>query len=319
VSAARRPGPRPGLTLVECLVAILIIGLLVALLIPAVQVARERARRAGCSNNLRQIGLGLSNYASIHGQFPPAMGAWGYSYLTKILPYIEQRPLYDATNFSVSAMSLPEANSTVRLAGDKLFLCPSDTQTDAGTEDGGLTSYAGSRGIGVQKFGEDGMFAFPPCATVSVASVTDGLSATALVSEWLVGGENVDSRDPRRTIFQTPAKLAGADQFLAFIQSCQNLNTSVARYVGKRKGGNWMHGEFGLTLYNHTLPPNDHTCLNGTGYQIGAWTSGSLHPGGANSLVADGSVRFITSQVRLEVWQAFASRSGGEAFSIDDL
>jgi hypothetical protein len=269
---------------------------------------------------LRQIGIGLSHYATDHGHFPPAQGFGGYSFLTKVLPYIDQRPLYDALNFNLVARDFPDANSTVQAAGDRLFLCPSDPASRGRTDDeGGATNYAGSRGVGVQKFGENGLFAFPPLDTVALASVTDGLSETAAVSEWLVSGDDPMTPDPARAIFQTPQRLDGADQFNQFIELCKNLDPIMTKVIGRQKGINWTHGEFGFTLYNHTLPPNGHTCLNGSGYQIGAWTAGSLHPGGAHSLAADGSVRFVRQSVRLPVWHAFGSRNGNEAVSADDL
>ncbi len=279
--------------------------------------AREASRKASCQNNLRQIGIGVMNYASSHERLPLAMGGTGYSFLFAILPYMDQTPLFNAVNAYFDASSLTPANSTAGGSAISLWLCPSDSV--AVPEGAGLpwTGYAGSRGIGLQKYGEDGVFQFPPGTATSLQQVTDGTSTTAMASEWLLGSGPFDDRDPLRAIFQTSTRLDRPGQFEQFVALCHSLDVMTAKVNGHRKGLNWMHGEFGKTLYNHTMPLNDHTCLNGTGYQIGAWTAGSQHPGGANLLFADGNVRFMKDATAIQVWRAIGSRNGGEVVSAD--
>jgi prepilin-type N-terminal cleavage/methylation domain-containing protein len=118
---------RRGFTLVELLVVIAIIGILIALLLPAVQAAREAARRMQCSNNLKQIGLGLHNYHDTFGTFPPGASQDQYlGYATRLLPFMEQKPLYDRVDFE-NVYSTPN-NYAVGAVRVDAFLCPSSSE-----------------------------------------------------------------------------------------------------------------------------------------------------------------------------------------------
>lgn len=304
--------PRSAFTLIEVLVVISIIGLLLAIILPAVQMSREASRRLLCSNQMRQIGIGLANYTSSFNSFPPAMNGRGMSPFASILPFVEQGSLYDAINFNANDW-LPSTNISFALA---LYICPSENLAGSELEGTPWTNYAGNRGGGLQKYGENGAFAFPPGTTLAPRDFSDGTGSTAMISEWVLGGENGD-RDPHRAIFHTPKRLDQPAELDAFASLCASLDVATAKINHRRKGLNWLHGEFGETLYNHTLPINNHTCLNGTGYQIGAWTAGSRHPGGANVLFADGSLRFIKQSISGDIWRALGSRNGGEAVSPD--
>ena len=311
---------RRAFTLIEILVVLGIIGLLIAILLPAVQAAREAARRANCASNLRQIGLGLANYASTHGTLPPGKDRMGFSFHVSILPHIENGSLYNALNFVIGADPSGQ-NLTVGSVALSIFSCPSDPHPllEPDGSEFAWTSYAGSRGAGVQKYDESGAFIYPPCATVGYQEFSDGVATTAAVSEWTIGFGPKDLNDPRRMTFHTPMRLTKSEEFEQFANVCHSLDTSKARINGHRKGLNWMYGEFCATLYNHTLPPNDHTCLNGTGFQTAAWTSGSQHPGVVNVLVADGSVRPVADSVARKIWWAFGTRNGGEVLPAENF
>src|SRR4051812_10309796 len=135
MSPYRRPRPR-GFTLIELLVVIAIVAVLIALLLPAVQAGREAARRAGCANQLKQIGLAMHNYQDAVGGFPPGYVSivpgpqptdlesgpgWGWG--TMVLPFIEQTPLYEAVNFNLPITD--PGSQTVRAANLSVYLCPS--------------------------------------------------------------------------------------------------------------------------------------------------------------------------------------------------
>src|SRR5262249_17336014 len=138
-------GPRSAFTLIELLVVIAIIGILIALLLPAVQAAREAARRSQCTNNLKQFGIALHNYHDTVGTFPTSFwrtqngpggasttpdwpGFHRASWITNILPYIEQTPVYNAVNFSVpmSYNEFDAIQSTALMSAINIFMCPSD-------------------------------------------------------------------------------------------------------------------------------------------------------------------------------------------------
>ena len=312
----KRGAKSRGFTLIEVVAVVAIIGILVALLIPAVQMAREAARRARCSNNLHQIGIALSSYSSSTSCFPPGWGNNGFSFLVAILPEMEQAPLYHSLNLGEGPLGVISKNATSLRVSVSVYLCPSD---DAPMQtSGGQTSYAGNRGVGVQKYGYNGAFAV--AAPVSLASFSDGLSHTAAVSEWLSGGALEGLRDPKRTVFRTPVELTAPADFELFASTCRSLDANTAEFgAPSSKGTIWLSGEFGMSLYNHTLTVNQTSCTNGTAFQQGAWTVSSGHDKGVNLLFGDGHVQFLRETVRQEISRTIGSRDGGETLSIDEL
>lgn len=313
-----RRGARRGFTLVEVLVVVSIVGLLFALTVAAVQSARGAAHRSACANNLRQIGLAMESYIAGTGVLPPGVSGRGYSFLSQLLPHLDERPLYDSINFEVRAttsISGTLQNRTSARTAVSLFLCPSDPVRLSGS-----TNYAGCRGGGVSRFGYNGAFAFELDGPSRPAGFTDGMATTISVCEWCVGTPRADDRDARRVVFQTPERLLKPDEFDRFTAMCQSLDSrSAPMNVAVRKGRSWISGDFSYTLYNHVLPSNGHTCTNGTAVQEGAWTAGSDHSGGVNGLFADGHVRFLRSSLQLEIWRAIASRNGAEVVPSDSL
>lgn len=307
---------RAGVSLVEILVVVSIIGLLIGLLLPAVQMARESSRRAACLNNLRQIGVACQNHLSTTGTFPLGINPLGYSAHAKLLPHLEQRPLYDAINFEVDMghYAAPAANRTAAEHRVDVFLCRSDGLPDPHTR--GKTNYAGNRGNGVQKFGYNGAFSLELDGAIGTAAFSDGTSNTAAFSEWILGPEDFQARDPERSTFATPRALTKPEEFDAFVSSCRSLDLDTAELGRARKGSAWMQGELGMTLYNHTMEINGRSCRNGTAIQQSAYSAGSRH-GGAHTLFADGHVKLVKSDVSMEVWRSIGSRNGGETASID--
>ncbi len=316
---------RRGLTLIELLVVVAVVGLLAALLLPAVQAAREAGRRASCANNLRQLGLGLQSYVALHGVFPDCVDdRAGYSLFVRLLPFVEQQSLYDAIN-----QELPwfhAANFTGGNASLSMLLCPSE-----GPMSRTSTSYAGNWGDGVTPYqqGPTGLFANRPYSAtgptavrpVGFGDLRDGSSQTAALAEWLVG-------DPvtyeRRKAIHLPVEMQGPAVSLTpnptptplFLARCRALDGMVPQLNTLIKGARWaLHGP-PHTLYNHAMTPNQPSCVNTIGSPaIVAWTAGSEHPGGSFFAAADGHVRFVRDTIEPDVWHALGSRSGGELIS----
>jgi prepilin-type N-terminal cleavage/methylation domain-containing protein/prepilin-type processing-associated H-X9-DG protein len=305
-------------TLIELMVTISVIALLLTILLPAVQMAREASRRAGCANNLRQLGLALNSYASSTGVLPAGRQGNGFSIHVQVLQYMEQTPLYNAINLQASPSAVPgnASNATIVSTSLSLFLCPSDSGFSRAT---GPTNYAGNRGFGFDETGpaDNGAIAATPSSPVSFARITDGASNTVAMAEWTLSLQGSAARDPQGAVFQTSPWIAGPGIFNDFISECMTLNPQSALLSGFRKGSTWVNGDLGYTLYNHDLSPNQYSCSNGGYIQQSAWTAGSRHPGVAQVVFADGHTSAIKAGINLATWRALGTRAGGEAVSSD--
>ena len=302
---------RSAFTVIETLVVIAVVGIIAALLLMAVQSAREAARRAVCANNLRQIGVALQSYSSTHQNVPNGLNGNRFSIHVMILPYVEQNSLYDSINMNLSPSPGPdEPNGTAYKASVSVYLCPSDGAEFPAAQG---TNYAGSLGYGSPRMGGNGFFIHPQNQPNS-PSPLDGASNTLALSEWLRGQDTPSSpTDIRRAVIDS-AYMPVPEEFA---RSCRNAPTDSSKVPGYRKGLDWLSGQLGSTLYNHTLTPNSNTCMNGGQPPISAWTASSNHAGGVNVLYADGHVRWVTSDIDLNHWRALGTRNGGEVVSGD--
>jgi prepilin-type processing-associated H-X9-DG protein/prepilin-type N-terminal cleavage/methylation domain-containing protein len=309
---------RHAFTLIEILTVLAVIGLLAGLLLPAVASARESARRIRCVNNLRQLGLALNNYASALGVLPPGGTAIRFSPQVMLLPYLEQKPLYDAINFQGNpTISEGTPNATAAATSLSVLLCPSDGQPSGA---GGCTNYAGSVGNGVGWYGTNGAFVVSPDSAVVVGfrDFADGAGATAVMAEWLLGPARPDVKAPGRSVAQLAAggvPLPPED----FAARCHSLDLAAIGLdeISNDKGLSWLSPRPEDTLYDHVLPINDNSCTNGAISFDGALSAGSAHPGGANVLFLDGHVRFLKESISSATWRALGSRSGGEVIAGD--
>ena len=303
---------RQGLTLIELLVVITILAILLCLLLPAVQNASEAARKIQCTSNMRQIGVGLNAYHSTFNCYPHAFSGNGYSIHVMLLPYIELVSFYNSFNFlSVDIyQSLGSRNSSASSLNVGVYHCPSDTTPIINGLGG--TNYPGSRGVECRDGVDNGAIAFWSPKPLGAQDMTDGSSSTAMISEWVRGPQLYDVRDAKGTVFETPSKLFGRGGFNQFTIECQALEPQIAVINDNTKGANWVAGGYGDTLYNHTLSPNDHSCLSGGMVQEGAFTSGSHHSNTTNLLFADGHVRNVNNEISLIVWRALGTRNGNE-------
>lgn len=307
---------RAGVTLIELVGVVLIIGILSALTLSAVQAAREASRRAGCSNNLRQLGLALNAYAGDTNIFPPGIYGGGYSVHSMLLPYLDQRPVFNAINFQLFAPRSSRTNRTASGTVIELFLCPSD-RGPRGRD--ATTNYAGNRGRGIQRYGYDGAFALELHGVIGMGAFRDGTSATAAMAEWIRGTSKPTDIDPSRSTFQTPRPLLRPEEFEQFVAECRGLDPSRTVVNSLAKGQSWLRGDLSYTLYNHVLNPGERSCTNDTAVQQGAWTAGSLHPGGTNVLFVDGHVRFVRRSIASAAWRALGSRAAGDLVSAESI
>ncbi len=335
---------RPGFTLVELLVVIAIIGVLVALLLPAVQAAREAARRMQCTNNVKQWALGCHNYHATYEAFPfgridPAFGGYRWSMQASVLPYIEQGNVYNFINFSdPNSINDPLVTS----AKLKICVCPSDTDRMTNAADPqnavghGRTNYRGNGGndtgwilsgsaINIAASPERNNGIFVTNQIVRLADVLDGTSNTALLSESLLGDGDQSKRSVPGDYFEISYSTTDPTppDRLALFQQCNGFVPSVSSPQWSYAGRYWYVGNYAVSRYNHLMPPNKTSCvMAGSGalnvrmnYKGTATTASSRHAGGVVVGMSDGSVRFVANTVNINVWWGIGSRDGGEAFS----
>ena len=337
-----RRGRRDGFTLIELLVVIAIIGVLVSLLLPAVQSAREAARRAQCTNNLKQIGLALHNFETAQTFFPPSgirgsgpckpmninvdangtilpSGQRASSYVfTHILPYLEQPALYSAYNITIDFRNSANSTTVSTLIGT--LLCPSSGNPEK------YHMFDDANGDSVSTGG--------PYRNVRTA-VTDYAVQNG-VEAGLVASGQIDLQDAGQySMLQNvtggqPDNVTRGSQVRDGLSYTLMMNESAGRphlfrgggvqdtsiVPGEGSAGGWADYDTGYTLHSYTVDgrktpgPCFTSCYNGN-------EDYSFHPGGGNYLMGDGSVRFIKGTTNIRIYVRLLTRAGNEVVSSD--
>ena len=312
---------RRGMTVIELLVTVAIIGILVSLLLPAVQAAREAARRTSCKNNLRQLGVALHSHHETYKGFPSGRGGpfpLIFSAHAHLLPFCEQTGVWSSIDFAMPPTTFTltsgkvldgSANLAPAQSRPPMFSCPSDSaDARSGSSQFGGTNYAATIGSGLVNHGSlrgaDGVF-YNKSRTL-FRDIVDGTSNTIAFSERTLGpGELAMGGDPDTKLYVWEIGSRAPTT-----EAACSLRTGGSWYP--TRGEKWIIGNYGNTLYNHYLPPNAQTadCMNIT-QQMGLMTARSYHDGGVMALRCDGSVGFIGDSINLDIWRKLATRQTG--------
>jgi prepilin-type N-terminal cleavage/methylation domain-containing protein len=339
----RHSASRRGFTLIELLVVIAIIAILIALLLPAVQQAREAARRTQCRNNLKQLGLAFHNYHDVHNQFalsqlgPTTTGNedWrGNGPHVGILPFIDQTPLYNTYNFNINAYwNTPHNTSAANSPGRQAipgYRCPSDPVVKSdGTgrlpgnnypvcegANGGMFNDGVAGGYNASK--TNGIFTMR--VPVTFASITDGTSNTIMAGEQALagGGGTISSLAGLRQGIAIPSGWDGT--FLTQVQVDDWGSRAAASTTNIRQdtGDYWNAGVHQQSTFNTLFQPNS-KYPNVTAHCAGCAPDGpaviparSYHTGGVHVLLGDGTVRFVSDNIDLTTWQRLGARNDGQ-------
>lgn len=316
-----RKSVRTGFTLVELLVVIAIIGVMVGLLLPAVQSAREAARRMQCSNHLKQMGLALHNYESTYKMFPPGRTAQGISIHAAILPFLEQAAAAQLVDPTVAWNHVN--NTAATKAFIPSFNCPSDAQSPLPMGWAG-TTYRANQGSGIlwglpptnpadPNFGmpePNGVFYLTK--QLAFRDILDGTSHTAAFSEHNQGDFSNAISSPSDTFWPQTNPHTADEAY----QQCEAIDVTDLMYQRVSDiGAPWVYGYHSTTVYMHVAPPNRRSCMYPPG-RIST-TANSNHVGGVLVCRCDGSVVFVSENVNLDIWRAAGTRANSE--SVGDL
>ncbi|MFC1596811.1 DUF1559 domain-containing protein [Planctomycetota bacterium] len=285
---------RRGFTLVELLVVIAIIGILIALLLPAVQAAREAARRTQCMNNLVQLGIGLLNYDSAFETLPPGVvnpdgpihnvpAGYHMSWLVQLLPYMEENVTFQHVDFSVGVYD--KKNEPVRKVEISVFMCPSDYMSGS-TEERWPSSYAGCHHDVEAPIDADNHGVFFLNSNVHSRDVPDGASHTIFVGEKRLDANGLGWMSGTRSTLRNTGTVINMTPVVWDTQS-------RSRRRGREEDSAIFRVDQG-----------------GDDLAVGGFSS--YHPGGANVALGDGSVRFISETIDTEIYEQLGHRADGK-------
>jgi type II secretory pathway pseudopilin PulG len=296
-----RRHPRRAFTLFQLLVLIAIFAILLGLLLPAIAKVRQAAARTQSFNNLKQIGLACHNYHDTYGTLPPGINSENFSAAALLLPFIEQANLFQQIDLKKSIDD--KANAQARKVVIKVFLSPQDPLMSV-SADFGATNYLFNAGSKAALKDNDGVFYRD--SKVKLLDITDGTSNTLLTGETLKGDSGVNATDLRRQyVLLKKDALEGVKPETGVEEWKDNKNVAGDRCAS------WMDGRFlqGTFSGNRTLNDQrpDVSC-GGLGGLSGLRSLERMTSIG----ICDGSVRTISQDVKLEIWEALAGRNDGK-------
>ena len=314
ITESKLMGNRRGFTLIELLVVIAIIAILVALLLPAVQQAREAARRSSCKNNLKQLGLAMHNYHDVNRQFPPAAinltagpgtencrhADWGATWVLMTLPFIEENAMYDQYNFNERARTgnATSGNNQITRMRIDTMMCPSHpqnwsllTQDFTGFEKGNYGANAGAGWLlemdDFNNGSKRGPFSVVGQWGAKFRDITDGTSNTVLMSEIITGVGGGDDKGAwgwcSGPTFNGRNRCNGSTEYI--LTPNTERTTDCSHYASN----NNSDGVFGKR--NNPDRAAD-----------GGVAARSYHKGGVQATLADGTVRFISENIDSSIW-----------------
>jgi prepilin-type N-terminal cleavage/methylation domain-containing protein/prepilin-type processing-associated H-X9-DG protein len=307
-ASGARARARAGFTLIELLVVISILAMLIALLLPAVQAAREAARRIQCTNNMKQLGLSLHHYHDIHERFPPGSvgrdpvtalgGSYRIPFCVALLPFLEQDQVFAAYNMNVSFQN--PGNSTTRLTKLDTFQCPSDVPVLFINGNSVAFDHKGNYGV---NWGPDTYTNQQP------GGAPFYVNYGAVFADFIDGTSNTLAMMEMR---QAPSRIAGALDRRGRLWN----DDSSCYQITARQTPNSVDPDFGICGND---PSNNLPCINMTSQRDHFLTARSQHVGGLNTLFCDGSVHFFKETIAGATWKSLSTMRGGEVFAADSF
>lgn len=316
---------RRGMSLVEVIVVITILGLLAAILLPATQRVREKSRQMECASQLRQIGVAFSNYHSTFNCFPPISGhvhSRPKSIWANLLPELGLAELAAYDRLLGTDSHVEDPSSELKYP-TPLMRCPSDACPITIGSNYGVNL----AGDGIRHFPEpeakeeplQGIGVFTTGSSYSV--ITDGTSNTAIASEFLRGAGSpslplgvrpADTTRPKSLIFNLIPGATTNSEIDELSQRCRSSDPAKSPVISDTRGQMWLSGNQRDYTYSHFDTPNGSSCEDLDTRRAKIYSASSQHSGGVNILIADGAVRFSGNDIDLKIWRSLGTRAMGD-------